>query len=232
MGATRRSILSGKHLSNFNPRPRMGATVACTSWIFFIVISIHAPVWGRPLEQQFPLVQQHFNPRPRMGATQDGCRRDWDGFISIHAPVWGRLALSVSRFAPSKFQSTPPYGGDHIPVRHISSCLDFNPRPRMGATSVRRISALPCTYSNPRPRMGATSHAALFADFHKNFNPRPRMGATGREPATMKLALDFNPRPRMGATSIMQQGPSIGAFQSTPPYGGDACWLSFLGSLI
>ena len=77
---------------DFNPRPRVGATLDgfCKRWI--IDISIHAPAWGRqhPNERvcafhQFqstpprggdhccpyrPTTYFYFNPRPRVGATR------------------------------------------------------------------------------------------------------------------------------------------------------------------
>ena len=67
-----------------------------TAILGFIVISIHAPVWGATVESLALLaLLDNFNPRARMGRDPD-----YDPIvlsvdkISIHAPVWGATLLN------------------------------------------------------------------------------------------------------------------------------------------
>ncbi len=61
-------------------------------------VSIHAPVWGRPVVEV----------SGGIGIA-----------VSIHAPVWGRPSRSTRLPSSGTFQSTPPCGGDSPP----ESCL-------------------------------------------------------------------------------------------------------------
>ncbi len=116
----------------FNSRPRMGATTFRYEWIWEKIVSIHAPVWGRPARRRmvgdtrgFQFTPPYggdtipsagsrattcFNSRPRMGATR--ARRTASGSVgvSIHAPVWGRHDGAGFLLAQNRFNSRPRMG--------------------------------------------------------------------------------------------------------------------------
>ena len=77
----------------FNPRPLAGATSFLLKLAVLVVISIHAPLRGRPADDK-----QAFE----------------EMFISIHAPLRGRLLPLPVRAVSGVFQSTPPCGGDYF----------------------------------------------------------------------------------------------------------------------
>ena len=69
-GATKERRLSPLASGCFNPRPREGATFLETCWkLFWLNVSIHAPVKGRLELQRSTFRLACFNPRPREGAT-------------------------------------------------------------------------------------------------------------------------------------------------------------------
>ena len=75
---------------HFNPRPLAGATPSGLYSTAFQIISIHAPLRGRPLNSFISISELDFNPRPLAGATY----------------------LCFCPSSVSVFQSTPPCGGD------------------------------------------------------------------------------------------------------------------------
>ena len=103
------------------------------------------------------------------------------------------------------FQSTPPYGGDQVPVdKNISGKisihapvwgrrprvtypnpkLDFNPRPRMGATVASWKQRAEGKFQSTPP-YGGDLHQSKASPPRSHFNPRPRMGATVRRDSTI-----------------------------------------------
>ena len=70
----------------FNPRPGEGATLAAPVQASLAVVSIHAPVKGRPIE-----------PRTLTLVSK----------VSIHAPVKGRHVRVNGQSHNDLFQSTP-----------------------------------------------------------------------------------------------------------------------------
>ncbi len=178
----------------------MGATHAPCRLTCPAVVSIHAPVWGRPGRvKRLTLTTNVSIHAPVWGRPGSSGSSGGNVPVSIHAPVWGRLPgtwveerfMEVSIHAPVwgrryrdpselllyLFQFTPPYGGDQLQHLRKDGRSRFNSRPRMGATS-------------PRTRLRRNL---------SRFNSRPRMGAT---------------------TACTQNSPGKG-FQFTPPYGGD-----------
>ena len=103
-GGDQAAICNQKLYSYFNPRPLAGATIKGRKRNCPFMISIHAPLRGRPLwmEKTGRLIP-----------------------ISIHAPLRGRRQLGSLPSSTNKFQSTPPCGGDRFfqqvpPCRLIS----------------------------------------------------------------------------------------------------------------
>ena len=140
-------------------------------------VSIHAPVWVRPLlinwiffsiefQSTHPfgcdcLVRHigqgsyRFNPRTRLGATGPLTALAYLTSVSIHAPVWVR----------------PRYR------RFFSFFCCFNPRTRLGATgalgpdqTVHHVSIHAPVWVRLRSRRTR--------DLRRSFNPRTRLGAT------------------------------------------------------
>ncbi len=103
---------SSYYLFSFNSRTRVGATVPRPSEKVIRRVSIHAPVWVRPVRGQgislTPTFQfthpcgcdsaNHykvpppicFNSRTRVGATLHNYDKQQSENVSIHAPVWVR----------------------------------------------------------------------------------------------------------------------------------------------
>ncbi len=120
-------------------------------------VSIHAPARGRHrgeavfmAEYQFQSTPPRggdvpwrrgagrapcFNPRPRAGATPRRARRGPGRAVSIHAPARGRPERPCPPCGRTRFQSTPPRGGDGKRACSSGCDLRFNPRPRAGATA-------------------------------------------------------------------------------------------------
>ena len=128
-----------------------------------VIISIHAPVWGRAvgLPHQFFASSFQFTPPCGGGLTGDCAVRLMRLFqftppcgggreskavlrglelISIHAPVWGRAESSTWRSTRCLlFQFTPTCGGGPVQLAlHSHSSRNFNSRPRVGA-GYRRV---------------------------------------------------------------------------------------------
>ena len=141
------------------------------------LISIHAPLRGRPDCHGRQRDLDYFNPRPLAGATlQDYDLPGWHG-ISIHAPLRGRRRSHFIMQLYPQFQSTPPCGGDcgvgvdaapvaisiHAPLRGrlgrpgslFLDCL-FQSTPPCGGDAMRQSIRLRFCYFNPRPLAGAT----------------------------------------------------------------------------
>ena len=119
---------------SFNSRTRVGATKTDPLCALELKVSIHAPVWVRPLWLQakntksrfqfthpcgcdccrcfFSAGKIGFNSRTRVGATSDcGSYRDFCD-VSIHAPVWVRHPFNINPYRNSRFQFTHPCGCD------------------------------------------------------------------------------------------------------------------------
>ena len=54
--------------NSFNPRTRVGCDLVCLPPLRWLIVSIHAPVWGATIIKIDARVA---------------------GYVSIHAPVWG-----------------------------------------------------------------------------------------------------------------------------------------------
>ena len=78
--------------SYFNPRPLAGATGTGGQNHPQFLISIHAPLRGRPVQEIVYTLRFDFNPRPLAGATPYPKEHYTNHTISIHAPLRGRRA--------------------------------------------------------------------------------------------------------------------------------------------
>ena len=157
-------------MTHFNPRPLAGATVRAGIGQPVGIISIHAPLRGRPL-----IFLPYF------------CRHE----ISIHAPLRGRQVLVFVCRLVLVFQSTPPCGGDKLRSSDRWCPGHFNPRPLAGATSLRSVpggsrlfqSTPPCggdqRFQPPARYPGISIHAPL--------RGRPRLGQQGRVGVTISI---------------------------------------------
>ena len=94
VGATFGGFPIRRNPGRFNSRTRVGATRFRFRKQFLIIVSIHAPVWVRPMTLFCP------------GATVT---------VSIHAPVWVRLLASPPLARKNLFQFTHPCGCDTLP---------------------------------------------------------------------------------------------------------------------
>ena len=144
-----------------------------------------------------------------------------------------------------EFQSTPPYGGDHLlavsfrtliisihaPIRgrlpklqQTAASHYFNPRPHTGATKKYGVKVVSAMISIHAPIRGRPTKKCLRVS-SVNFNPRPHTGATDVGIA-YKQDTPFQSTPPYGGDLNRRPRVRIAAtFQSTPPYGGDAASL-------
>ena len=126
--------LMGNTSSRFQSTPPCGGDVTVMESIKALLISIHAPLRGRPgtagdrplqdpfqstppcggdLAEVVDIVEPcNFNPRPLAGATKGHTHFGCVFGISIHAPLRGRPTKHLTGALGLLFQSTPPCGGD------------------------------------------------------------------------------------------------------------------------
>ena len=134
----------------------MGATFFVHRYYLTPAVSIHAPVWVRPVRGQgislTPTFQfthpcgcdsaNHykvpppicFNSRTRVGATLHNYDKQQSENVSIHAPVWVRPTGSTGSNCSTWFQFTHPCGCDCLFHRQPRRKCCFNSRTRVGAT--------------------------------------------------------------------------------------------------
>ena len=141
----------------------------------FIVVSIHAPVWGatlavvmlllalqfqsthpcgvRLLASLIVSVSFCFNPRTRVGCDLF----DWStwcyNLVSIHAPVWGATPMAICLVWVKLFQSTHPCG---VRLTRVDLALDdfvSIHAPVWGATFKQKYNLWYLSF-NPRTRVG------------------------------------------------------------------------------
>ena len=161
----------------FQSTPPYGGDEIHLYSIFICIISIHAPIRGRPIRhpasrlsrlfQSTPpcggdvhLFDPHpvpgdFNPRPLAGATSQSKRHGLRTGNFNPRPLAGATVFQQLITSVSTFQSTPPCGGDNRVVNLANNGLISIHAPLRG----RRLSArqsITSTYFNPRPLAGAT----------------------------------------------------------------------------
>ena len=122
---------------NFNPRPLAGATHDGPLLRLVHFISIHAPLRGRPREHAArPAQTTDFNPRPLAGATLSCLKLSIRSRFQSTPPCGGDQLPYITIGSVTIFQSTPPCGGDHHDGQGGKAAQDFNPRPLAGATTM------------------------------------------------------------------------------------------------
>ena len=164
--------------------------------------------------------------------------------VSTHAPARGRLLAAPAPVSLSRFQLTPPRGGDLLFFAFRVSPPCFNSRPREGATAAQiALAGAVCKFQLTPPRGGDCEECGEEIWEADGFNSRPREGATPRHyaggllrpvvsthaPARGRLSMrphpgnlrGFNSRPREGATAPRTGSRTASRFQLTPPRGGD-----------
>ena len=152
----------------------------------------------------------NFNPRSLTGATRSLTLR------SI-------LAL---------FQSTLPYGSDieltyvDAEKEYISIHAPLRERPK-GMYTIEMATSI-SIHAPLRERLPEMQPAPQWQDF----NPRSLTGATYVQKSEEPHLYDFNPRSLTGATGSPQQSRTEQQFQSTLPYGSDACTSARLCSPV
>ena len=98
---------------NFNPRSLTGATVKVTRLLFYISISIHAPLRERRFLLAVLCSSWHFNPRSLTGATRSN--PVWYDIYKHFNPrslTGATQSIHVRKKILNLFQSTLPYGSD------------------------------------------------------------------------------------------------------------------------
>ena len=194
---------------DFNPRPHAGATLISNKQTLPKVISIHAPMRGRLYDMMDHRPRgAYFNPRPHAGAT----------------------TTSEITTRSSRFQSTPPCGGDTYTVAVILGlCISIH-APMRGRPTWAVQKKLYLNDFNPRPHAGATDGSQSGARHYQHFNPRPHAGATMLGYAAAGAPLISIHAPMRGRPIVLFVIRVIKKFQSTPPCGGDgnhpACAIS------
>ena len=150
---------------------------------FDVMISIHAPMRGRPGKHGRPREPGNFNPRPHAGATGNrwtsaGMTANFNprphagatapagsgapaGRISIHAPMRGRPHDMRQKEAAQYFNPRPHAGATRLPWRLTDRLPDFNPRPHAGATFLQEGPFKAITISIHAPMRGRQNEARI-----------------------------------------------------------------------
>ena len=77
-------------IAGFNSRTRVGATISIPGSGHGQAVSIHAPVWVRPLKNGLRTHSKGFQFTHPCGCDPRKCLCGPSGRVSIHAPVWVR----------------------------------------------------------------------------------------------------------------------------------------------
>ncbi len=141
----------------FQSTPPCGGDNSYPLFIADIMISIHAPMRGRPLKLIRAAGWNDFNPRPHAGATKRPEPGHHVASISIHAPMRGRPLSSRTKTVSMDFNPRPHAGATLGKWHPQPDPGDFNPRPHAGATPAGGRNHRPQGHFNPRPHAGATT---------------------------------------------------------------------------
>ena len=163
------------------------------------MISIHAPVWGRPPLQILIFSPSLFQSTPPYGGDLEAHEETVGAEDFNPRPRMGATAEHGNNHRVIQFQSTPPYGGDDKTYYGVGYQQDFNPRPRMGATEDKPSVPAAARISIHAPVWGRLLAIAFVARLYR-FQSTPPYGGDISLPLISKLYVGF---------------------QSTPPYGGD-----------
>ena len=101
-------------IAGFNSRTRVGATVVKVLCSLNRIVSIHAPVWVRPLKNGLRTHSKGFQFTHPCGCDPRKCLCGPSGRVSIHAPVWVRLFTTRVTEKNIWFQFTHPCGCDSL----------------------------------------------------------------------------------------------------------------------
>ena len=174
----------------------------------------------------------YFNPRPRMGR-----------------PLGQAYLIPYSRF-----QSTPPRGGDCIQLEAVTGPCYFNPRPLAGATPSELRPSSSSIISIHAPSRGRLWNISVFDRPYMISIHAPSRGRLDTL-VLSRLIYSFQSTPPRGGdreklnaqkqvNAISIHAPSRGRpvdlfagkieikFQSTPPRGGDVCVFLLASSII
>ena len=140
----------------------------------------------------------YFNPRTRVGCDRCPSGKRQSRRISIHAPAWGAtnfallptLSRTISIHAPA-------WGATRTYRPHLSNCINFNPRTRVGCDN--------------------DGCCDTFASVH--FNPRTRVGCDDFSPECRRWVVISIHAPAWGATHLIPYFGKAQIFQSTHPRG-------------
>ena len=186
---------------DFNPRPLAGATkiggMVRKSWH----ISIHAPLRGRRSTHYSPVIIKD---------------------ISIHAPLRGRLPRRRLCPRASRFQSTPPCGGDMVTLNVSTVNVISIHAPLRGRQDSSEIYNRFPVISIHAPLRGRQC-SVYFPPWTRHFNPRPLAGATYGTILAGGSCLISIHAPLRGRLDKVDKTIQDAVFQSTPPCGGD--WI-------
>lgn len=133
MQGRRQTALGDRQAEHISTRaPRWGRHSRWICWRSLQHISTHAPCGSDLYTCAQITTKLHFNPRPHAGRYVLARHKIQRFLISIHAPVWGRRQQGS----------------------HTGRAQNFNPRPRVGATTVYTINNPDVTEFQPTPPCG------------------------------------------------------------------------------
>ena len=140
-GERRRTVQSGIHKRNFNPRSHEGSD------------SNQLPEYN---------ICNNFNPRSHEGSDEVLKDALYCGLISIHAPTRGATFDAQQYGGVIAFQSTLPRGERQLSPSEVARQTHFNPRSHEGSDSVLiRILRTHGNF-NPRPPRGGRPRSPAF----------------------------------------------------------------------
>ncbi len=144
--------------SCFDPRPRVGATDEAGRVSGAARVSIRAPGWGRPGAPWWRPWGRCFDPRPRVGATcMTASTRPASPAFRSAPPGGGDRHRAQPVDHPERFRSAPPGGGDRSSIVFMCARTWFRSAPPGGGDVSAACGAASDPGFDPRPRVGATT---------------------------------------------------------------------------
>ena len=141
-------------------RPRVGGDQGhAVGLAAGLIISTHAPAWGRPVNPLDVNCAEYFYSRPHVGGDAYPLETYGISTISTHAPAWGATIQKRFHVIIILFISTPApvWGATPFYLKPRPAEADFYSRPRVGGDQgIESDSADKRAISTHAPAWGAT----------------------------------------------------------------------------
>ena len=147
-------------------------------FFWYLLVSIHAPVWVRPICRLFAQPTVKFQFTHPCGCDRAGCKR-WNppGGFNSRTRVGATCRFGVNDSVVGSFNSRTRVGATRAAAQAFPPCSCFNSRTRVGATG-RGIMWIPITGFQFTHPCGCDGASPVGAGVSGSFNTRTRVGAS------------------------------------------------------